>query len=339
QTASSLAGCSLAEAQSLLDELAGRCLLRPVPGGAPAPARYDLPGCLVPLLREDLAARVKPAEAGLARARMLERTVRQLRACRAETERDEPAARAWLAELPRGLRFGSRRAAREWLDSRLPVLRAAVRLAVDDGGLDTQARRLLSALARAVMAHRGEEASAAELYPLHQLALEVAERRGLVPEQAAAHLNLADLDAAAGRTEDALARYRSALAAAREAEEPFLTARSLESLGRVYQESGDWERAADWYGRALGLRLARGDAAEEARLYGRMATVHEHTGDRGETLRNLRAAAAAARRAGDRSLESGIRTRLAGTFDLLGDADAAAAQRAAARRLRGKAEQ
>ncbi|MZE81384.1 tetratricopeptide repeat protein, partial [Streptomyces sp. SID5475] len=125
----------------------------------------------------------------------------------------------------------------------------------------TQARRLLSALARALIAHRGEEAAAPELYPLHQLALEAAERHRLVPEQAAAHVNLADLDAAAGRVRDAAARYRSALEAAREAGDRALAGRVMESLGAAYEELEDWQRAADWYGRALALRLSRGELA------------------------------------------------------------------------------
>ncbi|MEU4685707.1 tetratricopeptide repeat protein [Streptomyces xinghaiensis] len=376
QIASALAGCPLSVARSLLADLAARGMLRPAaePPGLPGGPAYRLPGCLFPLVDAALREREKPAVIGTARARMLERLVRQLRSCRAAAERDEePAARAWLEKLPRDLRFPSRAAAGMWLDARLPVLRTAVRLAVEEGEPATQARRLLSALARALIAHRGEEAAAPELYPLHQLALEAAERHRLVPEQAAAHVNLADLDAAAGRVRDAAARYRSALEAAREAGDRALAGRVMESLGAAYEELEDWQRAADWYGRALALRLSRGELAAEVRLYGRLGTVHGRAGDWEESLRDWRAAAAgcrrmrddagharalgelawtqeragrpeeslrtgaealaAARRAGDRRLAAGIQLRTADTLDRLGDPVAAGVQRAAAQRL------
>ncbi|MGP4003390.1 tetratricopeptide repeat protein [Streptomyces sp. 8N706] len=411
-TASALAGCSVAAAQSVLDGFAAHGLLRPADepgrrtvrregagGHAPGrgaeeaprngtgrrqpeagepynrslPPRYRLPGCLAPFLRSVLRAEEKPAEIQLARARMLERTVRQLQSCRATAEPVDSPARRRLAGLPRALRFPSPGAAGAWLDSRLPALSAAAALAVEDGELDTQARRLVSALSRALMAHRGEDGAAPELYPLHQLVLEVAERRGLGLERAAALLNLADLDVAADRTGGALSRYRGALEAARAVGDPLLTLRALESLGGTYEALGDWQRSADWYGRALSLRLSRGELAEEARLYGRLGAVHSYAGRWGEALRHWRAAAAAhrrlrdprgharalgemarvqeyagrpeqslrtceealawARRAGDDRLLAAVQLRMADTLDRLGDPAAARLQRGAAERL------
>ncbi|MFI1967282.1 tetratricopeptide repeat protein [Streptomyces pathocidini] len=376
-TASALAGCSVTAAATTLDDFTAYGLLRPaaVPAAPDAGPLHQLPGCFAPLLRALLEAQDKPAEVLLARARMLERTVRQLQACRAAAEPADSPARKRLAGLPRALRFPSAGAAGQWLDSRLPMLLAAAALAVEDGQLDTQARRLVSALARALIIHRGEGGAAPELYPLHQLVLSVAERRGLAVEQAAALLNLADLDSGAGRTREALARYRGALDAARSAGEALLTARALESLGGAYQELGDWQRAADWYGRALSLRLSRNEPAEEARLYGRLGAVHCYVGRWGEALRDWRAAAAGYRRlrdqrgharalgelarvqeyagrpeeslrtceealgralgAGDRRLQAALRVRMADTLDRLGDPAAARLQRAAAERLLG----
>ncbi|MFB0630248.1 tetratricopeptide repeat protein [Streptomyces sp. AB3(2024)] len=369
-TASALAGCSVAAAQSTLEDFAGLGLVRHAPDGL-----FLLPGCLAPLIQALLEAKERPAEVQLARARMLERTVRLLTSCRATAEEDEDLLRERLDGLPRALRFPDRRSAATWLDTRLPALTAAAHLAVADGGLDTLARRLVAALVRALAEHRGTGAAAPELYGLHRLVLDVAERRGLHRERAAALLNLADLDAETGRTEEALERYRSALDAGKAAADPYATGRAMESVGGAYQELADWPRASDWFGRALSHALARGERADEARLYGRLGNVHTYAGRYGEALRSWRAAAAGyrrladvpgqakalsemarvqeyagrpseslhtcrdaielARRAGDLRLQAALQVRLADTLDRLGDPAAARLHRSAADRLLG----
>ncbi|MFD8147592.1 tetratricopeptide repeat protein [Streptomyces sp. NPDC059708] len=372
-TASALAGCSVAAAQSTLEDFARLGLVRHDRDGL-----FLLPGCLAPFLQSLLEAKERPAEVQLARARMLERTVRLLTSCRAMaelSEEDAAEAREALDGLPRALRFPDRRAAATWLDTRLAALTASADLAVADGGLDTLARRLVSALVRALAAHRGTEAAAPELYGLHRLVLGVAERRHLHREQAAALLNLADLDAATGRTPEALERYRAALAAGKAAKDPYATGRAMESVGGAYQELADWPRASDWFGRALAHALARGERPDEARLYGRLGNVHTYAGRYGEALRSWRAAAAGyrrladvpgqakalsemariqeyagrpeeslhtcreaielARRAGDVRLQAALQVRLADTLDRLGDPAAARLHRSAADRLLG----
>ncbi|MEU6219808.1 tetratricopeptide repeat protein [Streptomyces sp. NPDC047022] len=377
-TASALAGCSPGDAATVLDGLASRSFLRridspaPDPGPRPEP-QYEVPGCLLPLLRERTRTQDRPAELQLARARMLERTVRLLQSCRAITETDSPQAREKLAALPRTLRFPSPRAAEDWLRTRQPALLAAARLAVADGELDTLARRLMAALVRALVAHFGTKAAAPELYVVHRLVLDVAERRDLPREAAAALLNLADLDAQTGRTAQALRRYRDALDAGRRANDPYATGRAMESVGGAHQELRDYDRAADWYGRALAQRLARDEHADAARLYGRLATAQTYAGRYGEALRNWRAAVAVHRRRGDvagharalselarvqehsgRSedslrtcheavecarhaqdvrLQAALRLRLADTLERLGDPAAARLQRGAAERM------
>ncbi|MBT2387512.1 tetratricopeptide repeat protein, partial [Streptomyces sp. ISL-11] len=298
-TTSALAGCSVGAAQSALDEFTARGMLRAEPAAGFLGPQYRVPGCLAPLLRALLETQERPAEVELARARMLERTVRQLHSCRASTETGDPLTRKRLAELPRPLRFPTPQAAEEWLRGRLPALLAAARLAVRDGRLDTLARRLISALTRALTAHLGAEEAGPELYGLHQLVLDVAQRCEMPLEKAAALLNLGDLDARAGRTRGALGRYREALDAAREAADPYATSRSMESIAASHQELGDWQRAADWYRRGLELRLTRGELADEARLYGRLGAVHTYAGQWGEALRDWRAAAATCRRLRD----------------------------------------
>ncbi|MGW2181436.1 tetratricopeptide repeat protein [Streptomyces sp. NPDC001732] len=372
-TASALAGCSVSAAQRTLDDFVALGLLRG--NGADRP-QYELPGCLAPLLRALLEARERPAEIQLAGARLLERTVRLLQSCRAVTEPEGSPARRKLAGLPSSLRFPGPEAAAAWLRTRRPALLAAAAMAVEDGELDTLARRLVAALVRALAVHQGTEAAAPDLYGLHGLVLAVAERRELPRERAAALLNLADLDARTGRTREALTRYRAALDAGREAKDPYATGRAMESVGGAYAELGDYQRAADWYGRALAQRLTQGERADEARLYGRLGAVHTYAGRYGEALRNWRAAAAGyrrlgdvpaqaralseaarvqeyagrpheslhtcreavewARRAGDVRLQAALELRLADTLDRLGDPAAAGLHRGVADRLLDK---
>ncbi|MFJ6790324.1 tetratricopeptide repeat protein [Streptomyces angustmyceticus] len=386
--ASALAGCSVAAAATTLADFTTLGLLRPVAPeddeapaadagtGAPDPAlrpRYRLPGCLDPLARELLREHERPADIQLARARMLERTVRLLQSCRAMGEPADSPAREKVDGLPRTLRFCSRGAAAHWLRSRRGALLDAARIAVADGELDTLDRRLMAALTRTLLVHQGPEAAAPDLYALHGLVLRVAERRELPREKAAALLNLADLDGQAGRTAQALTRYRGALEAARSVQDPVATGRVLESLGGTYTALGDWQRAADWYGRALELRLARGESADAARLQGRIGGAHTYAGRWGEALKAWRAAVGTyrrtgdvagqaratgevarvqeyagrpeealrtclealgiARKAGDGRLEAALQLRIADTLDRLGDPAAARLHRAVGERL------
>ncbi|MFJ4438498.1 tetratricopeptide repeat protein [Streptomyces sp. NPDC088923] len=374
-TASALAGCSVQHAAARLEHFVRHGLLRPLPGPRPA---YEVPGCLVPGLRALARETDRPAELQLARARMLERTVRLLHSCRATSEPLGSPARQRLAGLPSSLRFAGPGPAAEWLAERLPALLAAARLAVAEGAFDTLARRYVAALVRALVAHRGTEAAAPELYGLHRLVLDVARRRGLHREEAAALLNLADLDARTGRTREALARYRAALDAARTGRDPHAAGRAMESLAGAHQELGDWARAADWYGRALAHRLVRAEDGEAARLYGKLAAVHAYAGRYGdarrnwgsaiavhkrrgdvagqaralaelarvqeyagrpeEALRTCREAVALAERAEDERLRAALHVRLADTLDRLGDPASARHHRGLAARLLGPGE-
>ncbi|MGW5352301.1 tetratricopeptide repeat protein [Streptomyces sp. NPDC004031] len=366
QGASALAGCPVEVAEGTLEDFVRGGLL------AGGPQRYAVPGCLEALLGALLAARETPADVTLARARMLERTVRLLLSCRAALA-GEPLDEA----VPRAQRFDSARTAAGWLDSRLPALLAAARSAVADGELDTLARRLVAALVRALAAFPGGDAMAAERYELHFLVLGVAERRGLRREQAAALINLGDLDARAGRTDRALDRYRIALDAARGADDRQAEGRVLEALGGTYLERRDPGRALDWYGRALSLRQGSGEQADQARLRGRIAALLAHGGRFGPALREWRKAAGLykrlgdlsgqaralaeaarvqeaagrpedamrscrdalywARQAGDRRLEAALLLRLADLLDRLGDPEGARLQRESVQRMSERA--
>jgi tetratricopeptide (TPR) repeat protein len=366
QGASALAGCPVEVAQGTLEDFVRSGLL------AGGPQGYAVPGCLEGLLGALLAAREAPGDVRLARARMLERTVRLLLSCRAALA-GEPLDEA----VPQAQRFDSARAAAGWLESRLPALLAAARSAVADGELDTLARRLVAALVRALAAFPGGDAMAAERYELHALVLGVAERRGLRREQAAALINLGDLDARAGRTDRALDRYRTALDAARAADDRQAEGRVLEALGGTYLERRDPGRALDWYGRALSLRQGTGEQADQARLRGRIATLLAHGGRYGPALREWRKAAGLhkrlgdltgqaralaeaarvqeaagrpedamrscrdalywTRQAGDRRLEAALLLRLADLLDRLGDPEGARLQRESVQRMAERA--
>ncbi len=97
QTASALAGCSVGGARATLDDFVALNLLTAVDSPLP---QYEVPGCLLPLLRPLAESQDRPAELQLARARMLERTVRLLVSCRAITETDSPAARRSSSARP-----------------------------------------------------------------------------------------------------------------------------------------------------------------------------------------------------------------------------------------------
>ncbi len=169
----------------------------------------------------------------------------------------------------------------------------------------------MSQLVRAMVAHFGTRAAAGDLYDVHNLVLDVAERRNLPRERAAALLNLGDLDARTGRTAEALVRYRAALDAGREANDPYATGRAMESVGGAHLDLGDYDRAADWFGRALAERLARGEGPEAARLYGRIGAAHTYAGRYGEALRDWRAAVAGHRRDGDVAAQARALSELA----------------------------
>lgn len=373
QTASALAGCSVDGARATLDDIVAIGLLRPVDSPLP---QYEVPACLHRFLKALTETQDRPAELQLARARMLERTVRLLQSCRAITETDSPEVRQKLLGMPQALRFPNPRAAADWLSIRRPALLASARAAVADGELDTLARRLMSQLVRAMVAHLGTQAAAGDLYDIHGLVLDVAERRKLPREKAAALLNLGDLDARTGRTRAALGRFRAALDAGREANDPYATGRAMESVGGAHLELGDYDRAADWFGRALAQRLARDERADAARLYGRIGEAHTYAGRYGEALRSWRAAIAGhrkngdvagharalselarvqeyagrpeeslrtcqeavecARRAEDVRLQGALHLRLADTLDHLGDSSAAQLHRSAAKRMLGE---
>ncbi|MFJ8635223.1 tetratricopeptide repeat protein [Streptomyces sp. NPDC093568] len=372
-TASALAGSSVDSAHTTLDDFVALGLLHSVDSPLP---QYEVPACLHPFLQALTETQDRPAELQLARARMLERTVRLLQSCRAITETDSPETRQKLIGMPRALRFPNPRAAADWLRIRRPVLLASARAAVADGELDTLARRLMSQLVRALVAHFGTQAAAPELYEVHGLVLDVAERRDLPREKAAALLNLGDLDARTGRAREALVRFRAALDAGREANDPYATGRAMESVGGAHLELGDYDRAADWFGRALAQRLARAERADAARLYGRIAEAHTYAGRYGEAMRSWRAAVAGhrkngdvggharalselarvqeyagrpeeslrtcqeavdwARRAEDPRLQGALYLRLADTLDRLGDPAAAQLHRGAAERMLGE---
>ncbi len=294
RTASALVGCPAPDAAATLAALAERELLAEEPPAADGTARYRVPGRLHPRLVRLRERDDRPAEVELARARLLERLVRLTESARVLLDpTDAPGGEP----LPAPLRLKSAAHAREWLLGERDQLLGAVGDAIGQGDLDGSAGRLVTALLRALPLTGA--AAPADLYQLHQLVLTVAERHGRPRRASAALLNLGDLQAAAGRWEQASGHYRAALEHARSADDEALCARALEGAAGCHRALGDAVRAADWYGRALGVRQSMGDQAAEARLLARVAEAHAAQRRFDEAEREYRASLAVLRRLGD----------------------------------------
>ncbi|MFF7991932.1 tetratricopeptide repeat protein [Kitasatospora xanthocidica] len=294
RTASALVGCPVPDAAATLAALAERELLGEEAPAADGTPRYRVPGRLYPRLVRLREQEDRPAETELARARLLERLVRLTESARALLD---PAGGPAPEPLPAALRLRSAEHARAWLLGERELLLGAVADAIGQGDLDGSAGRLVTALLRALPLTGA--AAPADLYRLHELVLTVAERNRRPRRASAALLNLGDLQVSAGRWEQAAAHYRAALEHARTADDEPLCARALEGAAGCHRALGDAVRAADWYGRALGLRQSLGDHAAEARLLARVAEAHTAQRRFDEADREYRAALAVLRRIGD----------------------------------------
>ncbi|MGW1176202.1 AAA family ATPase [Kitasatospora sp. NPDC002543] len=306
RTASALVGCPVPDAAVTLAALAERELLGEEAPAADGTPRYRVPGRLYPRLVRLREQEDRPAETELARARLLERLVRLTESARALLD---PAAGPSPEPLPAPLRLRSAEHAREWLLGERELLLGAVADAIGQGDLDGSAGRLVTALLRTLPLTGA--AAPTDLYRLHELVLTVAERNGRPRRASAALLNLGDLQASAGRWDPAAVHYRAALEHARKADDEPLCARALESAANCHRALGDAVRAADWYGRALGLRQALGDHAAEARLLARVAEAHTAQRRFDEADREYRAALAVLRRLGDERGREAVGSALA----------------------------
>ncbi|MEK2494311.1 AAA family ATPase [Kitasatospora purpeofusca] len=306
RTASALVGCPAPEAATTLAALAERELLAEEPPAADGTARYRVPGRLHPRLVRLREREDRPAEIELARARLLERLVRLTESARSLLD---PSEGTGPDPLPGPLRLKSAAHAREWLLGERDPLLGAVADAIGQGDLDGSAGRLVTALLRSLPLTGA--AAPADLHQLHELVLTVAERHGRPRRASAALLNLGDLQAAAGRWEQASGHYRAALEHARTADDEALCARALEGAAGCHRALGDAVRAADWYGRALGVRQSMGDQAAEARLLARVAEAHAAQRRFDEAEREYRASLSVLRRIGDERGREAVAAALA----------------------------
>ena len=280
-TASALAGCSVPAAATTLDDFAapGCCAERR------RPAQYRLPGCLARSLRARAggagAARRDPAgpgpDAGAHRTAApglpgdqrprVPRRAGSSPGCRARCASPRGRAADWLRGATRAAGRGPDRGRRRRPRHPRPAA----------GG---------RACPRPRRAPR-PEAAAPELYPLHGLVLDVAERRGLPREKAAALLNLARPGRRTGRTREALARYRAALDAGAAANDPAATGRAMESAGGTYAELGTGSGPPTGTAGRWRCGSAREERADAARLHGRLGAVHTYAGPVGRGAAGL----------------------------------------------------
>jgi DNA-binding SARP family transcriptional activator/tetratricopeptide (TPR) repeat protein len=96
--------------------------------------------------------------------------------------------------------------------------------------------------------------------------------------QAAAELSLADAYQCLGRCDEAIGRYKSALALTRQADWPEGRAAAMGNLGIMHYELGRLTEAADHYSQALDLHRRTGRRSAEAVTLGNLATVHRELG-------------------------------------------------------------
>ncbi|NYI03392.1 tetratricopeptide repeat protein [Allostreptomyces psammosilenae] len=297
---SALLGDSLDRTRAALGELVAAGLLVPHGDGT---ARHRVPGSLLHLVRERCAAEERAADLRLARARLLERSVRLAQACHLALlgAAPEPVARGVVR-----VRFRDRAEAVSWLHREVDALARTAADALADGELDTSAGRLAVVLIRLL----GDEARARgadvvvesgdRLASLHTTVLEVSRRRRLPRQEAAALRHLGALHVAEGDDPRALRRFREALEVARTIEDDRVSGPLLEEIAAVHERAGELERAADWYRRALVPFQALRDPRGQARVLDRLADCCAAVGGHAEALRHRRAVVTLLRRRGDR---------------------------------------
>jgi tetratricopeptide (TPR) repeat protein len=115
-----------------------------------------------------------------------------------------------------------------------------------------------------------------------------AQREGELRGQAAAELNLADAYQCAERGDQAIERYRRALALTRQAGWAEGRATALGNLGIMYYEQGHLAEAAEHYRQALELDRRIGWRIGEAVNLGNLATVHRELGRLSESAEGYR---------------------------------------------------
>ena len=131
-------------------------------------------------------------------------------------------------------------------------------------------------------------------------ACEVCRRTGSQRQLSVALGKLGHVALDAGRTDEALARFEQAVAAARETDDPLRVAHAARHLGQVHHRQGRTDEAARWYSEALDLYGAAADASplDHANALRPLAMLREECGDTAEAKVLWRRAARLYRDAG-----------------------------------------
>ncbi|MGH9870251.1 MAG: CHAT domain-containing tetratricopeptide repeat protein [Candidatus Polarisedimenticolia bacterium] len=137
----------------------------------------------------------------------------------------------------------------------------------------SEGRQLLE---RGIELRRSDPASAA---PVLEKALTRLEAEHDLVGQAEAQRNLGILARLAGRNDEALRKYETALGLARQAGDDRALADVLNSLGILYRALGEVGKALEINAEGLSLARKTGDLVSQARLLGSIARAREELGD------------------------------------------------------------
>jgi tetratricopeptide (TPR) repeat protein/transcriptional regulator with XRE-family HTH domain len=195
--------------------------------------------------------------------------------------------------------------ATSWLDTELPNLLAAARLAAAHGWPE-HACHLPAILHRHLRA-RGRYRDAESL---HQRALTTARIAGDRTSALHARLGLGHVRRLQGRYEQAMVDFEQALEIAQDTGNRTGEQQASTGLGHVHQQQGRLEEALDWYARALDLARATDNRTGEQEALIGMGGVHRLQGRYDQTLHHFKQALEIARATSNQVCEQDALTGL-----------------------------
>ena len=262
-----LTGADMDEAHRQLDQLTAASLLQ-----CPEPGRYRFHD----LIRTYAAGRVHDEDAaGARRASLARLSDHYLHTASLAMDLVYPHERNRRPRIPASatavLTLPDPAAARSWLDvERANLLALAIQTARGGSAIGA-----FSAILHRHLAVTGR-------YPdgqmLHQYAITAAARSGDHIGEAAALLNLAELNVRTGEYDQAIDHAQRALALAEGDGGRDTEGRALRYLGLAHQLTGRYERATDHHLQALTLCRKIGDRAGEASALGNLGEIFQLTG-------------------------------------------------------------
>ncbi|MEJ3652113.1 tetratricopeptide repeat protein [Actinomycetes bacterium KLBMP 9759] len=263
-TAGALLGRPAADAQGLLEQLAGAHLVE-----QPVTGRFEQADLLRLYAAERLASEDTEQERSAAWHRLLAHYLAAL----------DAAARLLYSDVlrlpvdpPAAVSFADHREALAWIDAEMPALQTAVLRAADSGPA-----RAAWQLADALHGYLQLRGSVLQWWLVASAGLGAAEAAGDPTGQAASHLSMARMYTRQDRYDDAVHHAELALALSSAAGWTECEAASHRVLGNIHRLSGDTEAAGVHLERALAL-ADPADRAGAASIINNIATVNHELG-------------------------------------------------------------